>query len=272
MPVIPSFIIAFFSASNLDSLHTISIFVNFGVPSSKVGTFLRKTSLDELPQLFSILIGNMSFIGPRPWIPEYYENMNDIPHSLFLGEDSDCCTKICGIYDRSAISYIMSKMVQCIEVYHNDMPIGNTMCYLAYVGKKPCLILDNIEIKKQFAHDDFIRDGIFAYAKQLVKDIGHKNMPIFLSAKRNDVTDNGYEKNVYSMSIIGYSGDNRIYIDSQTDDILINNETRNIPDVVLYPITDNCPDPNGRTTLSLRMGLEDGGVFRGANWLDEYFA
>ena len=45
---------------------------------TRVGTFLRKTSLDELPQLFSILIGNMSFIGPRPWIPEYYENMNDI--------------------------------------------------------------------------------------------------------------------------------------------------------------------------------------------------
>ena len=45
---------------------------------TKVGTFLRKTSLDELPQLFSILSGNMSFIGPRPWIPEYYENMDEI--------------------------------------------------------------------------------------------------------------------------------------------------------------------------------------------------
>ena len=40
---------------------------------TKVGKIIRKTSLDELPQLFNILRGQMSFIGPRPWIPEYYE-------------------------------------------------------------------------------------------------------------------------------------------------------------------------------------------------------
>ena len=45
---------------------------------TKAGTFLRKTSLDELPQLISIIKGDMSFIGPRPWIPEYYENMDEI--------------------------------------------------------------------------------------------------------------------------------------------------------------------------------------------------
>lgn len=43
---------------------------------TKVGAFLRRTSLDELPQVFNILKGEMSFIGPRPWITDYYENMN----------------------------------------------------------------------------------------------------------------------------------------------------------------------------------------------------
>ncbi len=38
---------------------------------TKLGEFLRSTSIDELPQLINILIGNMSFIGPRPWMLEY---------------------------------------------------------------------------------------------------------------------------------------------------------------------------------------------------------
>lgn len=38
---------------------------------TKVGQFLKNTSLDELPQLFNIFKGDMSFIGPRPWIIDY---------------------------------------------------------------------------------------------------------------------------------------------------------------------------------------------------------
>ena len=44
---------------------------------TKVGNFLRKTSLDELGQLFNVILGDLSFIGPRPWIPDYYDNMNE---------------------------------------------------------------------------------------------------------------------------------------------------------------------------------------------------
>lgn len=41
---------------------------------TKVGAFIRKTSLDELPQIFNIIKGEMSFIGPRPWVTDYADN------------------------------------------------------------------------------------------------------------------------------------------------------------------------------------------------------
>lgn len=45
--------------------------------STRVGRFIRKTRLDELPQLFSVLGGTMSFVGPRPERPQFVEMLSN---------------------------------------------------------------------------------------------------------------------------------------------------------------------------------------------------
>ena len=53
---------------------------------TKVGRFIRKTSIDELPQLINILKGEMSFIGPRPpltYFPKHYDEYDEFEKQRF---------------------------------------------------------------------------------------------------------------------------------------------------------------------------------------------
>ena len=64
---------------------------------TKVGVFIRKYKLDELPQLFNVLRGDMSFVGPRPEVRKYVE--------LYTEEQKKVLTVRPGITSLSSIKY-----------------------------------------------------------------------------------------------------------------------------------------------------------------------
>lgn len=64
---------------------------------SKLGKFLRKSKIDELPQLFNILKGEMSFVGPRPDIEGYYDKL--------IGEDRRVLQLKPGLTSEASLKY-----------------------------------------------------------------------------------------------------------------------------------------------------------------------
>jgi FlaA1/EpsC-like NDP-sugar epimerase/lipopolysaccharide/colanic/teichoic acid biosynthesis glycosyltransferase len=65
---------------------------------TRVGGILRKLKLDELPQLLNVLVGDMSFVGPRPEVPRYVERLRS--------EFSEVLTVRPGITDLASLRYI----------------------------------------------------------------------------------------------------------------------------------------------------------------------
>ena len=58
---------------------------------TKVGKIIRKTSLDELPQLFNVLKGDMSLVGPRPALPKEVEQYNEYQMQRLLVKPGITC-------------------------------------------------------------------------------------------------------------------------------------------------------------------------------------
>lgn len=64
---------------------------------TKVGKVIRKTSLDEIPQLFNVLKGDMSLVGPRPALPREVEQYNDYQKQrLFVKPGITCIWQVSG--------------------------------------------------------------------------------------------------------------------------------------------------------------------------------
>ncbi len=64
---------------------------------TKVGSFLRRYKLDELPELWNVLVGDMSLVGPRPDVPGYAD--------LLIGEDRNILKLKPGITGPASLKY-----------------------------------------------------------------------------------------------------------------------------------------------------------------------
>ena len=83
-----------------------------------VGRFIRKTSIDELPQLFNVLKGDMTFVGTRPEVPKYVAHYTEEMMATFLLP--------AGVTSRTSIEYkdeekLLENAENADEVYINEV-------------------------------------------------------------------------------------------------------------------------------------------------------
>lgn len=84
-------------AVNTESVGRLTVGADSRITSS--GRFLRKTKLDELPQLLDVLLGRMSLVGPRPEVPEFMSLYSAVEREKILSVRP-------GITDRASIEMV----------------------------------------------------------------------------------------------------------------------------------------------------------------------
>ena len=93
---------------------------------TKVGAFLRKTSLDEMPQFINVLIGNMSLVGPRPYLPREKKAMGDYYEIIIKYKPG--ITGLWQISGRSNVSF--KKRLELDEEYHKTQSVRKDFAIL----------------------------------------------------------------------------------------------------------------------------------------------
>lgn len=96
---------------------------------TKVGDFLRKYKLDEIPQLINVLFGDMSLVGPRPEVPKYV--------ALYTEEQKEILKVRAGITDYASIEFSNE----------NDILANETDPEKAYIEK---IMPRKIELNKKY--------------------------------------------------------------------------------------------------------------------------
>jgi lipopolysaccharide/colanic/teichoic acid biosynthesis glycosyltransferase len=121
---------------------------------TRLGRFLRASSLDELPELWNVLLGDMSLVGPRPLLPEYLPLYT--PEQFRRHEVRPGITGWAQVNGRNAISW---EDKFALDVWY----VGNQSCWLDF--KILCITVRKV----------LVRDGISA--------AGDATMPKFTGSK-----------------------------------------------------------------------------------------
>ena len=105
---------------------------------TRSGIFLRKTKVDELPQLINVLIGEMSLVGPRPEVPKYVEYYPEDVRKIVLSVPP-------GITDRASLEYkneneLLNLSNDPEQTYINEILPIKLRYYLEYVKNRSLLM------------------------------------------------------------------------------------------------------------------------------------
>lgn len=97
-----------------------------------VGRLLRQSKLDELPQLMNILLGEMSFVGPRPEVPQYVK--------LYDSEQMQVLSVRPGLTDPASIAYrdeeqVLARFGDAEKAYVEEIMPAKLRLNLAYMQK-----------------------------------------------------------------------------------------------------------------------------------------
>ncbi len=100
---------------------------------TRIGYFLRQYKLDELPQLFNVLIGDMSIVGPRPEVPKYVE--------MYTQEQRQVLSVKPGLTDPASMCYLhenelLRESDNPEETYINEVMPKKLEISMEYINKR----------------------------------------------------------------------------------------------------------------------------------------
>lgn len=117
---------------------------------TRIGSFIRQTSLDELPQLINVLKGDMALIGPRPLLPQYLSLYNESQkrrHNIRPG-----ITGWAQVNGRNAISWTMKFE---LDIWYIDNVSFATDCKVMFLTLKKVIKKEGINQADQATVEAF---------------------------------------------------------------------------------------------------------------------